>query len=398
VTDNLPASKHLSAVGNVPEEVVVKQRSRTDHAPQKKHQGTCQNFPPTERKVLFFDDVPIEHGAAKIRMEREPIVLQCLPNMTSRAHRSNMISIVVPVYGCKESLQELYERIEQAMQDALLDFELILVNDACPCDSWSEISRLAAKHPKIKGINFSRNFGQHYAITAGLDHAAGEWIVVMDCDLQDMPEEIPMLYQKAQEGYDLVVGLRSGRQDSLFRKTASKLFFKILNHLIGANLDHRIGNFGIYSRQVIGAISCLREKNRNFGLFASWVGFRRAELEVQHAERCHGDSSYTLAKMVAFAFDSVVAYSNKPLRYFVGLGFLVSAISFCFAIWLIFRHLFLDIPATGWTSVMVSIYFSSGLIIGCVGATGLYLGKVFDEVKNRPIYIISETTFQRPQK
>jgi glycosyltransferase involved in cell wall biosynthesis len=328
----------------------------------------------------------------------ELLVNAYLPNEILQTHHSIMISVVVPVYGCKESLKELFERVAQAMQAASLDFELLLVNDACPRGSWREISRLAAIHPQIKGINFSRNFGQHYAITAGLDHAKGEWIVVMDCDLQDMPEEIPALYRKAQEGFDLVVGLRSGRQDSWFRKVASRLFFRILNHLIGANLDHRIGNFGIYSRQVIDAISCMREKNRNFGLFASWVGYKRAELEVQHAKRCHGDSSYTLTKMVAFAFDSVIAYSNKPLRYFVGLGFLFSGISFLFAVWLIIQHLFLDIPAAGWTSVMVSIYFSAGLIIACVGATGLYLGKVFDEVKNRPIYIISDTTFQLPHK
>ena len=302
-----------------------------------------------------------------------------------------MISIVVPVYGCRHALQELYQRIDKAMTASSLPYELLLINDACPQGSWDEIKKLAETCPKIKGINFSRNFGQHYAITAGLDHASGDWVVVMDCDLQDMPEEIPALYRKAQEGYDLVVGLRADRQDSTFRKLASIAFFKILNHLVGSKLDHRMGNFGIYSRQVINSISGLREKNRNFGLFASWVGFRRAEIEVQHAERCQGRSSYTFSKMVSFAFDSVVAYSNKPLKFFVVLGFTFSVAAFIAALWLVIRYLYLDVPASGWTSVMVSIYFSAGLIIGCVGAVGLYLGKVFDEVKNRPIYIISET-------
>lgn len=306
-----------------------------------------------------------------------------------------MISIVVPVYGCRQSLGELYERVEKAVTSLGLDFEILMISDASPDGSWEVVRELATQHPAIKGIRFSRNFGQHYAITAGLDHASGEWVVVMDCDLQDMPEEIPTLYRKAQEGFDLVVGLRTERRDSALRKIGSRLFFRILNRMLGSRLDHRMGNFGIYSRQVIESISAMREKNRNFGLFASWVGFRRAEIEIRHAERSHGKSGYTLAKMIAFAFDSVIAYSNKPLKYFVAVGFSFSVFSLMAALWLIFRFLYMDVLISGWTSVMVSIYFSAGLIIGCVGAVGLYLGKVFDEVKNRPIYIVAETTFQK---
>jgi len=273
-----------------------------------------------------------------------------------------------------------------------------MVNDGSPDDAWSVIQQLALADARIKGINLSRNFGQHYAVTAGLDHARGDWVVVMDCDLQDLPEDILKLYAKAQEGYDLVVGRRANRQDGLLKKLGSKLFYKVFAFLMGPAIDNRIGNFGIYARKVIRSIGALKEQNRSFGLFALWVGYRRAEIDVAHALRPQGGSSYTLARMVTLAVDSIVAHSNRLLHLAIKLGFLLSLTSLLYAFYLVAKFFLWATPLEGWTSLMVSIYFTAGLIIGSIGVVGLYVGKIFDEAKGRPLYIVESTTFEvRPE-
>lgn len=304
------------------------------------------------------------------------------------------ISIVIPVFESEESLRELYARLNAALSPISPNHEIIMVNDASSDGSWSLIKEIANSDDRVRGINLSRNFGQHYAITAGLDYARGDWVVVMDCDLQDAPEEIPKLYQKAQEGYDVVVGRRAIRQDTFFKKLRSKLFYCIFNYFTGSKVDNRISNFGIYSRKVVQSISLLREQNRSFGLFALWVGFRRVELDVAHANRPHGASSYNLQSLIRLAVNSIVAHSNKLLRLSVKIGLLLSLTALVYAFWLIVRYFLWGIPAAGWTSVMVSIYFTAGLIMGSVGVMGLYIGKIFDEVKARPLYIIDSTTFE----
>ena len=304
------------------------------------------------------------------------------------------ISVVTPVYGCAPSLNVLYERLKTTLQKITKDFEIIMVNDASPDNAWEVITQLAAKDARVKGIDLSRNFGQHRAITAGLDYAAGEWVVVMDCDLQDRPEEIAKLYAKAMEGYDVVVGQRVQRQDSFLKKFTSKFFYKVYNYLTDSSIDPSIGNFGIYHRKVIESIKQMKEQNRSFGLFVHWSGFRRIQISIEHAAREAGRSSYTLSKLFQLAADSIVAHSNKPLKLSVAIGFALSMVSILFAFWLVIRYFLFSMPPTGWTSVMVSMYFLAGLIIGSVGMTGLYIGKIFDEVKGRPLYLIRETTFE----
>lgn len=307
--------------------------------------------------------------------------------------KSNLISVVTPVYGCRDSLREFYDRLTQVLGTISSQHEIIMVNDGSPDSAWQVIESLAKTDSRLRGINLSRNFGQHYAITAGLDFARGDWVVVMDCDLQDVPEEIPKLYGKAQEGFDIVFGLRVWRQDNLFKKTASKFFYRVFNYLAGTNVDNRIGNFGIYSKKAIRSISSLPEQNRSFGLFALWVGFRRAEIEIRHAPRVHGKTTYTLRRMLGFALDSIVAHSNKLLWLSIKTGLFLSFMSFLYVAWLVLRYFIWGMPVLGWTSLIVSLYFTAGLILGAIGIMGLYLGKVFDEVKGRPLYIIQSTTF-----
>lgn len=304
------------------------------------------------------------------------------------------ISIVTPVYGCCKSLNSLYERLNKTLSTITNDFEIIMVNDASPDNAWEVIEELAKKDSRVKGINLSRNFGQHKAITAGLDYVEGDWVVVMDCDLQDQPEEIIKLYNKAQEGYDIVVGKRFDRKDNFFKKMSSYLFYKIYNYLTDASVDKSIGNFGIYSKQVIDSVRLFREQIRSFGLFVLWSGFNRVEIDIDHAEREEGTTSYTFTKLINLAIDSIVAHSNKPLKLSVKLGFLLSFVSVIYSLWLVISYFVWSTPIEGWTSLIVSLYFLSGLIIGSVGMVGLYVGKIFDEVKQRPLYIVQELTFK----
>lgn len=304
------------------------------------------------------------------------------------------ISIVTPVYGCRACLHELYQRLDASLSGISKNYEIIMVNDGSPDDAWTVIKELSVIDDRVRGINLSRNFGQHCAITAGLDFAKGDWVVVMDCDLQDVPEEIPRLYAKAQEGYDIVVGRRVQRQDLFLKKISSKVFYKIFNYFTMSGIDNRIGNFGIYARKVIQSISKFKEQNRSFGLFAFWVGFQRVEVDIEHGRRLSGTSSYTFKRMARLAIDSIIAHSSKILQLSVKLGFILSIASILYALWLTIEYFILKNPVTGWTSLIVSIYFTTGLIIGSIGIVGLYVGKIFDEVKGRPIYLINSTTFE----
>jgi len=303
-------------------------------------------------------------------------------------------SVIIPVYKCPWTLHELYQRLKNTLSSINKNFEIIMVDDGSPLNDWEIIKELAKKDKRVKGIKLSRNFGQHYAITAGLDFAKGQWIVVMDCDLQDQPEEIIKLYNKAMEGYDIVVGRRAERKDGIVKRLSSKVFWKVYSYFTETKIDGRISNFGIYSTNVIQSIKKLREHTRSFGLFALWVGFKRIEIDIEHAKRKTGKSSYNFKRMFNLAIDSILSYSQKPLILFINIGILISVISFIFSIFLIIQHYLLSIPVAGWTSIMVSIYFLSGVIITCIGVVGVYVGKVYNEVKNRPLYVVESVTFK----
>ena len=259
------------------------------------------------------------------------------------------ISVVSPIYGCKECLFELYDRLVKTLSQITENFEIILVNDACPEASWERIVMLCAKDSRVKGINLSRNFGQHYAITAGLDYAKGDWVVVMDCDLQDRPEEIIKLYNKALDGYDIVFGRRAERQDSFFKQLGSKAFNKVLEYFTETKHDNSIANFGIYAQKVVETINRYREHSRDFLLFAKMVGFKKTEIDIEHAPRAYGQSSYNLTKLIRLAIDSIVSHSNKPLRLSIQLGFFIALASLIYAGWLVIRYFFYHTPAEGWT-------------------------------------------------
>lgn len=306
-----------------------------------------------------------------------------------------LISVVVPVYGCKSSLEELCERLEKTLLTIISDYEIILVNDASPDNSWEMITNLSEANQNIKGINLSRNFGQHNAITAGLDYAAGDWVVVMDCDLQDRPEEIPKLYEKLLEGYEVVFGNRVIRQDKWLKRKASQFFYKIYDYLTDRVSDHTVANFSMSSKKVIDGFRQMREQNRLFPLFIQWMGYRTAYVPIEHNNRKHGKSTYSIRKLITLGTDVLISQSNKPLRFSIQFGFLTSLISLMFGGYLFIKYFFLAEPVQGWTSVMVSIFFVNGLLFFNLGIIGLYIGKIFNETKGRPLYLIQDKTFSK---
>ncbi len=303
------------------------------------------------------------------------------------------ISVVIPVYGCKKCLEELYFRLEATVEKIDQDFEIILVNDASPDNSWETIKDIAAKDKRIKGINLSRNFGQHYAIAAGLDNSSGEWVIVMDCDLQDRPEEILNLYAEAKKGSRIVFAQRIQRRDKWFKRTISKVFYAVLGYLTNTEQDSSIANFGIYHRSVIDAICDMGDYHRYFPTMVRWVGFKSSKIQVVHDERNDGNSSYSVKRLARLALDVILSFSDKPLRLTVKFGFTISFLTVLFAIYNLVLFFNGKILVPGYTSLIISVWFLSGLIIMLLGIVGLYIGKTYDKVKNRPSYIIMDKTF-----
>jgi polyisoprenyl-phosphate glycosyltransferase len=306
--------------------------------------------------------------------------------------KSNKISVVIPCYNCADSLVELHKRLVLCLEQITKEFEIIFVNDASPSQDWQIIKDLASKDNRVVGLNLSRNFGQHYAITAGLDYCNSDWVVVMDGDLQDKPEEIKKLFEKTSEGYDMIVGKRENRKDSFIVKLTSKLFYMVFNYLTDQKLDNKVANFGIYSRRVIDHVKKLKELDRSFGLLVTLVGFSRLEVDIDHSFRASGESSYSFSRRLKLAIDHILSHSNKPLILAVQTGFIISSLSVIYALWLFIRYFTSSHIADGWTSLMVSLFFLSGLIIVVIGMVGLYVGKIYNEVKNRPLYIVKEIT------
>ena len=300
------------------------------------------------------------------------------------------LSIVSPVYHGEKMVEQLVERISNSVSAITPDFEIILVNDASPDNSWLKIKELCANNNRVKGINLSRNFGQHYAISAGLSLCSGEWIVVMDCDLQDRPEEIPHLYNKAQEGFDIVYARRVVRHDGFFKRISSKIFHSVFDWLSGIKTDSSISNFGVYNKIVIDEYNKMGEVARSFDSLIKYLGFNTATVDVKHDSRGEGKSSYTLKKLLSLSFDVMISNTNKPLKMAIGFGFFMAFISFCLAVYNIVAKYVGNIGVEGYTTTVFSIWFVGGILLMMLGILGLYVGKIFDQVKQRPIFVIRD--------
>ena len=301
-----------------------------------------------------------------------------------------LISVVSPVYGAPGLVSELCMRLHKSMGEITEDYEIILVFDCSPDDGWEKIVDECCNDERVKGIRLSRNFGQHNAITAGLESARGEWIVVMDCDLQDQPEEIVKLYDSARKGYDIVFAQRHERRDSFLKRNSSRLFYSMFGYMTDTRQDARIANFGIYRNTVVAAILSMRDYVRYFPTMAQWVGFDSISIPVTHSARGDGRSMYTWSKLFSLAIDNMVAFSDKPLRLTVKFGMCICLVTTMVALFYLYQYFRGGITVTGYTSLILSIWFLGGIVIFLLGVLGIYLGKVFDQTKARPVYLVRE--------
>ncbi|HEU4656673.1 MAG TPA: glycosyltransferase family 2 protein [Capillimicrobium sp.] len=299
------------------------------------------------------------------------------------------LSVVVPVYGCAGCVEELHRRVMAATEGIEGGVELIFVDDRSPDGSWPKLRAIAEADPRVRAVRMSRNFGQHAAITAGLMEARGRWIAVMDCDLQDPPEQIPLLYGRAREGHDIVFGRRRRRGASPFRRIAARTYFRLMNAFTNSNLQGDYGTFSVISHKVAQAYLALGERDRHYLFILNWLGFAHTEVEYEHGERGHGESSYSFGRLVRHALDGVFFQTTVLLRWVVYLGFAISTLGILAAAYFAIANL-TGASYPGWTSLAVFTLTIGGFTIVSTGITGLYIGKVFEQVKERPLFVVDE--------
>ncbi|MBR0713028.1 glycosyltransferase family 2 protein [Bradyrhizobium liaoningense] len=304
------------------------------------------------------------------------------------------ISVVAPVYNQQAStLTELVRRLGASLKKTSSDFEIVLVDDGSTNDAWLTIKEMARANREVRGIHLARNFGQHVAISAGLDHADGRWVVVMDADLQDRPEVIPQLYAKAQEGYDVVFVNRARRPEPLVYRAAAALFYLVLNALSGQDYNRLQGNFSIVSSEAVRAFRLLREPGRFYGGMLRWVGFRHGSITAEHAMADAGQTSYSFRKRVRFAVNLIVSFSTRLLYFSILLGLLMAVGSFVAAGLIVIEKIrYPEYPLQGWPSVMTAIFFTAGVTNLAIGFAGLYIGQILQQTRGRPLYIVASTT------
>lgn len=297
------------------------------------------------------------------------------------------LAVVVPVYGCVECIEQLHRRLSDAISVITTDYELIFVDDRSPDGSWPLLEELARSDAHVRSIRLSRNFGQHAAITAGLAASDAAWTAVMDCDLQDPPEALPALLARAREGFDLVLARRKQRSHSVLRLWMARAYFKLLNTFMGTRLDGEFGTFSVLNRKVVDAFLTLGDQDRHYLSILQWLGFELGTIDIQHASRAAGKSSYTFRRLVRHAVSGVFFQTTNILLYIVYMGFLLAGGGILLAIYLVVLAL-VRTPPPGWTSVMVAELVIGGFIITSLGVTGLYIGRVFQQVKGRPLYVV----------
>jgi len=298
------------------------------------------------------------------------------------------ISVVIPVYNCAGCLRALHDRLTASLLQITSDYEVVLVDDRSRDGAWEILAELAGSDPHLKVVRLSRNFGQHAAITAGLTRTRGAWTVVMDCDLQEPPEEIPRLYAKAHEGYDIVRAVREGRRHSVFRRLSASLYRRLLSERDGGDIE--FSTLSMISRKVVDAFLELRDRDREYQLVLDWLGFSQATIGFAHADREGGSpSAYGLRELARVALDGMFFRTTVLLRWIVFLGFLVAAAGGLLGAYAVYSRYVEDTPP-GYTSIVVLLVLLSGFIIISLGVVGLYVGRIFDQVKGRPLFVVDE--------
>jgi polyisoprenyl-phosphate glycosyltransferase len=306
-----------------------------------------------------------------------------------------MLSVISPVYRAEAIVDELVRRIGDSVRDipAVRDYEIILVNDGSPDASWEKIQQNCARDPHVRGVRLSRNFGQHAAIEAGIAQSSGDYLAVLDCDLQEDPAYIKDLLDKALQGADVVFTRKTARRHSA-TKNLSALVFKLVFSLLlpkGANIyDRSVGTFSLISRKVADAYLQVGDMHKPYAAILGWLGFKSDFVEIEHKERFAGESSYSFLKSLGHALNGIITFSEKPLYISIIFGCSFSVLSGLYGLFIIFRAFFLGIPVPGWPSLLTAVVFTSGVVMVSLGITALYIAKIFIQTKGRPRYVIDE--------
>ena len=301
-------------------------------------------------------------------------------------------SILIPMYNEEQVIEETYHRLKKVMDQIGESYELVFVNDGSKDKSAQIISDLAKTDESIRLIDFSRNFGHQIAVTAGLDYVQGEAIVIIDADLQDPPEVIPQMLEKWREGYDVVYGKRIKRQgETVFKKITAHVYYRVLGALTDGNIPTDTGDFRLIDRKVCEAIKKLPEKNRFLRGMVNWVGFNQIPVEYVRDERWAGETKYPFKKMLKFAADGIFSFTYKPLKLATYIGLFLSVVGFLYLLVVLFQKLFTDTALTGWASIMAVTLVFHGITLVILGIIGEYIGRIYEEVKGRPLYIVKET-------
>lgn len=300
-------------------------------------------------------------------------------------------SVVVPMFNEEEVIEETYKRLKEVMDQTHEAYELVFVNDGSRDRTAEIMSRIAEQDSHVRMLDFSRNFGHQIAITAGMDYAAGAAIVVIDADLQDPPSVILQMIEKWKEGYEVVYGKRLKRKgETLFKKTTAKFFYRLLRNMTNVDIPVDTGDFRLIDRKVADVLRGLKEKNRFVRGLVSWVGFRQTSVEYVREERWAGETKYPLKKMLRFAMDGITSFSHKPLRLATYLGFGLSGLSFVYLLIVLFQALFTNSTQPGWASIVAINLLFNGIVLILLGIIGEYIGRIYDESKDRPLYIVKE--------
>ncbi len=305
------------------------------------------------------------------------------------------LSVVIPIYNEAEGINELHRRLTMAVKPLVDSYELIFVNDGSQDKSFQKLKAIARVDETVKYIGFSRNFGHQIAVTAGLNHATGDAVVIIDGDLQDPPEAIADLYQKYQEGYKVVYAKRRQRKgETFFKKFTAKLFYRILSKITAIDIPIDTGDFRIMDKIVVEQLNQMPEPNKFLRGQIAWIGFKQTFIEFDREERKYGETGYSVGKMFRFALDGITGFSNFPLRVASILGFWVSGIAFLIILYALYGYFILDKNVTGWTSMMVSVMFIGGIQLITIGIIGEYISRIQENVKQRPLYIVEETNLK----
>ncbi|MCL2049779.1 MAG: glycosyltransferase family 2 protein [Defluviitaleaceae bacterium] len=300
-------------------------------------------------------------------------------------------SVVIPAYNEQEVIAEAYKRLTAVMRQMDEDYELIFVNDGSRDKTAEIIAGFCADDSAVRLINFSRNFGHMPAISAGMEHARGQAVFIIDADLQDPPEIFPEMAKLWREGYHVVYGQRKRREgETLFKKLSAKVFYRFIRRMTSVDMPVDTGEFRLIDRRVCDAVNRLPEKNRYIRGLVSWVGFRQTPIMYVRQERFAGKTKYPFSKMVAFAMDAITAFSYKPLKLATSMGFLLSIASFVYLAVIFYQRFFTDTTITGWASTMGILLLSQGIVMLVLGLIGEYIGRIYEEIKERPAYIVQE--------